>query len=117
MSQNFNTLYLNPMFHFKVNLINCQDVEPYFKCPCPQTHPAPVPLEENKKREFLIARQFFMTKDLSKKPMMRVLPEAEKLEFLKTLVSWIEGRDIMDTCFVLNFGYEAPSPWPQVLLE
>ena len=55
-----------------------------------------------------------MTKDLSKKPLMRVLAKAEKLEFLKTSVSWIEGKDIMDTCFVLNFGYEAPLPWPQV---
>ena len=39
----------------------------------------------------------------------------EKLEFLRKSVTWIEGRDIMDSCFVLNFGYEAPLPWPQVL--
>ena len=43
-----------------------------------------------------------------------VLPEIEKFEFLKASVSWIEGRDIMDSCFTLNFGYEAPLPWPQV---
>ena len=45
---------------------------------------------------------------------MRVLPETDKLEFVSKSVSWIEGRDIMDTCFILNFGYEAPLPWPQV---
>ena len=44
-----------------------------------------------------------------------VLLEKEKLEFVKTSVFWIEGRDIMDTCFTLNYGYEAPLPWPQVL--
>ena len=43
-----------------------------------------------------------------------VLHDEEKLEFVKTSVSWIEGRDIMDACFALNFGYEAPLPWPQV---
>ena len=42
------------------------------------------------------------------------LLDEEKLEFLKTSVSWIEGRDIMESCFTLNFGYEAPLPWPQV---
>ena len=62
---------------------------------------------------FFFARKF-MTKSLSKKPTMRVLPEAEKLDFLKTSVSWIKSKDIMDTCFVLNFGYEFPLPWPKV---
>ena len=38
----------------------------------------------------------------------------EKLTFVITAVSWISGKDIMDTCFILNFGYEAPLPWPQV---
>ena len=47
--------------------------------------------------------------------LRRVLPDGDKMEFVKTAVSWIESRDIMDTCFVLNFGYEAPLPWPQVL--
>ena len=46
---------------------------------------------------------------------MRVLLDAEKLDFVKKSVSWIEGKDILDTCFILNFGYEAPLPWPQVL--
>ena len=55
-----------------------------------------------------------MTTNLPKKPSIRVLPKAEKLEFLKTSVAWIEGKDIMDSCFVLNFGYEAPLLWPQV---
>ena len=44
----------------------------------------------------------------------KVLSIREKLEFLKTSVSWITSKDIMDTCFVLNYGYEAPLPWPQV---
>ena len=47
---------------------------------------------------------------------MRGLPEAEKLEFVKTSVAWIQGQDIMDTCFILNFGYEASLPWPQVTI-
>ena len=25
--------------------------------------------------------------------------------------------DIMHTCFILNFGYEAPLPWPQVYIH
>ena len=58
-----------------------------------------------------------MTKNLSMNPDVRSLPDAEKLEFVKTSVSWIEGKDIMDTCFVLNFGYEFPLPWPQVLVH
>ena len=44
----------------------------------------------------------------------KVLSIGEKLEFLKTSVSWISSKDIMDTCFVLNYGYEASLPWPQV---
>ena len=36
------------------------------------------------------------------------------MEFVKTSVAWISDKDIMDSCFVLNFGYEAPLPWPQV---
>ena len=47
--------------------------------------------------------------------MRMVLTEKEKLESVKTFVYWTEGRDIMDTCFTLNYGYEAPLPWPQVL--
>ena len=46
-----------------------------------------------------------------------VLPEKEKFEFVKTSVFWIEGRDIIDSCFTLNYGYEAPLPWPQVLFD
>ena len=64
-----------------------------------------------------VARKFLMAKNLSKKPSMRLLPEKEKLEFLKTSVSWIESKDIMDTCFVLNYGYEFPLPWPQVSIQ
>ena len=36
------------------------------------------------------------------------------MEFVSKSVSWIQGQDIMDTCFVLNFGYAAALPWPQV---
>ena len=42
------------------------------------------------------------------------MPEKEKMEFVRAAVTWISGMDIMDNCFVLNFGYEAPLPWPQV---
>ena len=43
-----------------------------------------------------------------------LLRDTEKLEFVSKSVSWIQGRDDMDSCFILNFGYEAPLPWPQV---
>ena len=46
---------------------------------------------------------------------MRALLDTEKLDFVRKSVSWIEGKDILDTCFILNFGFEAPLPWPQVL--
>ena len=61
-----------------------------------------------------IARNYLKTKNFSNNSLMRVLSYEEKLVFLKTTVSWIEGKDIIDTCFILNFGYEAPLPWPQV---
>ena len=38
----------------------------------------------------------------------------EKWDFVKTSVSWISSKDIIDSCFVLNFGYKASLPWPQV---
>ena len=38
----------------------------------------------------------------------------EKIEFVKTSVSWISSKDKIDSCFVINFGYKAPLPWPQV---
>ena len=63
-----------------------------------------------------IARKFLKTKKLSNNTQMRVLPEAEKMEFVSKSVAWIQGQDIMDTCFVLNFGYEATLPWPQVAI-
>ena len=37
------------------------------------------------------------------------------MEFVSKSVHWINGQDIMDTCLVLNYGYKAPLPWPQVL--
>ena len=44
------------------------------------------------------------------------MPEDEKLEFVRKSVMWIEGRDI-DSCFILNFGYNDPLPWSQVLCD
>ena len=44
----------------------------------------------------------------------RDLPVEEKMEFVKKSVSWISSNNIMDSCFVLNYGYEFPLPWPQV---
>ena len=54
------------------------------------------------------------TKPISRDSSRIILTEDEKFDFVKTSVSWIEGEDIMDKCFVLNFGYNAPVPWPQV---
>ena len=45
------------------------------------------------------------------------MPAQDKMEFVKAAVSWISGMDIMDNCFILNFGYEAPLPWPQVYIS
>ena len=46
--------------------------------------------------------------------LRKALPVEEKLDFVSKTVSWIQGKDIMDSCFILNYGYEAPLPWPQV---
>ena len=46
--------------------------------------------------------------------LRRALHVEEKLEFVSKSVSWIQGKDIMDSCFILNFGFEAALPWPQV---
>ena len=48
---------------------------------------------------------------------MWALTDEEKLEFVSKTVSWIQGKDIMDSCFILNFGYEASLPWPQVNIQ
>ena len=61
------------------------------------------------------ARKFFNYRGHeSKNPKRRVLPEDEKLDFVRTSVSFIEGTDVMDSCLILNFGYEKSLPWPQV---
>ncbi len=49
--------------------------------------------------------------------LRRALSDAEKLEFVSKSVSWIQGKDTMDRCFILNFGYEAALPWPQVSIH
>ena len=59
-------------------------------------------------------RKFLTKTQNPKNTLQRLLTNDEKLEFVKTSVTWISSKDIMDTCFVLNFGYEAPLPWPQV---
>ena len=61
-----------------------------------------------------IARKFLKTEKNPSNNKMRVLLDTEKMEFVSNSVSWIEGKDIMDSCFILNFGYEAVLPWPQV---
>ena len=61
-----------------------------------------------------ISRKFLKKEENLSNKKMRVLLDTEKLEFVSTTVSWIQGQDIMDGCFILNFGYEAPLPWPQV---
>ena len=59
-------------------------------------------------------RKFLTKTDKPKNTLGKFLTDEEKLAFLKTSVSWISSKDIMDTCFILNYGYEAPLPWPQV---
>ena len=53
-------------------------------------------------------RKFLLTENTS-------LMNEEKFEFVSKSVHWIQGQNIVGTCFVLNYGYEAPLPWPQVL--
>ena len=45
---------------------------------------------------------------------MRDIPSSEKLDLIRISVNWIQNKDIMDSCFILNFGYEASLSWPQV---
>ena len=45
------------------------------------------------------------------------MPVQDKMEFVRAAVAWISGMDIIDNCFILNFGYEAPLPWPQVYIS
>ena len=61
----------------------------------------------------------FLTKNQSLNDSLRrrVLTNDEKLEFVKTSVSWISSKDKKDNCFILNFGCEVPLPWPQVISE
>ena len=59
---------------------------------------------------FLIVRKFVKQNNT----LGMALLDGEKFEFVANSVSWIEGRNIMDSCFTLNFGYDAPLPWPQV---
>ena len=61
-------------------------------------------------------RKFLTKTEKSKDTLRRVLSNEEKLEFVKTSVFWINSKDIMDSCFVLNFGHEAALPWPQVYI-
>ena len=61
----------------------------------------------------IYVRKFLTKSQKTKNTTKRVLTDEEKLEFVKISVSWISSKDIMD-CFILNFGYEALLPWPQV---
>ena len=54
---------------------------------------------------------------LTDNKLKRALSDAEKLKFVSKSVSWIQGQDTMDSCFILNFGYEAALPWPQVRIQ
>ncbi len=65
--------------------------------------------------KIFFSRKFLTKRQNTINTMGRVLTDWEKLEFVKTSVSWISSKETKDTCFILNFGYEAPLPWPQVL--
>ena len=74
-------------------------------------------IHKNKDKDQKYCQEVFHIKiQISNLKLSRVLPEEEKLEFVKTSVSWIEGRNTMDACFILNYGYEAPLFWPQVTI-
>ena len=40
--------------------------------------------------------------------------DEEKIGICKNSL-WIQGEDTMDSCFIINFGFDPPLPWPQVL--
>ena len=63
-----------------------------------------------------VHKRIFVTKSQNLNISLRrwVLTKVEKWDFVKTVVSWISSKDIIDSCFILNFGYKAPLPWPQV---
>ena len=59
--------------------------------------------------------RIFSTKTQEPNNRLRsTLTVTEKLEFVRRTVSWIQGTDIMDSCFILNYGYVGLLPWPQV---
>ena len=63
----------------------------------------------------IYARKFLTkSQNLNKAQRRWILTKKEKWDFVKTSVSWINSEDKMDSCFILNFGYKAPLPWPQV---
>lgn len=47
-------------------------------------------------------------------PPQKTLTGEEQFLFIRKAFSWIHGHDIIDTCIVLNFGFDSPLPWPQV---
>ena len=66
--------------------------------------------------ELLLNPRKFLTKiQKSKDNLGMVLPDEEKLEFVKTSALWIQNKDTIGSCFILNFGFDSPLPWPQVL--
>ena len=44
------------------------------------------------------------------------MTESEKFEFVIDTVVWMKGHNVMekDGCFVMNFGYEHPLPYPTI---
>ncbi len=42
------------------------------------------------------------------------ISKEERFSFVRASSAWIKGKDIVDACFVLNFGYSDQLPWPQV---
>ena len=74
-----------------------------------------IKIQMSRALKYLIhARKFSIKTPYQKNTLRRFLPIEEKMKFVKTSANWIRGKPIIDTCFILNYGYEGPLPWPQV---
>ena len=72
-------------------------------------------LASERYRAFFWGHPVLRTFEILEDNLGMVLPDEEKLEFVKTLVLWIQKKDNIDSCFILNLGFDPPLPWPQVL--
>ena len=47
------------------------------------------------------------------------LTHDERFDFIQDILRWVNGADILQDqgCFILNFGYKQPLPFPEIKLS